>query len=184
MADLGDLILRLKVDSSEYERDLKRAKQLAEGLAGVEVGSVIGSNAARNTQQFGNASDKAARNVRGFRDALSTADVALGSFIGNLAADATGRFINAIGEGINALKGFGAESLNVARANQGVENSLNAVFDSSSQVANQLEFVREVADRVGGDATELGRQFANFAAAARTSDPAIGIQDIQGQQPD
>lgn len=106
-------------------------------------------------------------------------DIAIGNIFADLADRGIDLLVDAFRNATDALVDFAAVSLDVARANQGVENSFRSLGLEADEIAEQLNFVRDVADQVGIDATDAGKNFAQFFAAARTSDPAVAIQDVQ-----
>lgn len=58
------------------------------------------------------------------------------------------------------------KSLELARSQDQVEAALGAVFPTQEAIAEQLAFVRQVADETGGSFTALSKEYAKFAAAA------------------
>ncbi|MEM9451655.1 MAG: tape measure protein [Cyanobacteria bacterium P01_E01_bin.6] len=161
--------LRFKQQLAEIEgagfsdQDLNQVKQFALELNGLNVDRI-----AKDFDRLEKQIEEAAKEL-GIFDSFFQG---IGQGIGQRALDT---FL----EIPSALQDFANEAIAVARANKGVETTLDAVLGSATAVGEQLDFIREVADDVGGDATTLGRQFANLLAATETGDVAIPIQDVQ-----
>jgi tape measure domain-containing protein len=124
-------------------------------------------------QQYGLSEDevrdveRALERAKGEAKGLSGAAA---SFVGNLGAQAVQAGLQAITQAIQsiiaAVQGLTAESLGLAGSQLQVELALGSVFTAQGEVAEQLQFVRQVADQTGGSYAQLGQEYSRFAAAA------------------
>jgi tape measure domain-containing protein len=106
---------------------------------------------------------------------------AAASFVGNLGAQAVQAGLQAITQAIQgtiaAVQGLTAESLGLAGSQLQVELALGSVFTAQGEVAEQLQFVRQVADQTGGSYAQLSQEYSRFAAAASLA--GVKTQDLK-----
>jgi len=86
-------------------------------------------------------------------------------------------FLSTLTEIVRVTAELTGRSLELARSQAQVKAALGAVFPTQEAVAEQLAFVREVADSTGGSFDQLSKEYSKFAAAAGLA--GIATEDIQ-----
>lgn len=162
MADLGNV--RIKADTTEI---VKAAKDI-DGMA------KAAGRARDKLGRFIPATDRASDSADGLNRSTKKARDSLGRFTGtgDKATRTSAKLGNELDVLRNAFASLGValvvrEMAQMTMQMQAMENVLKVATGSSAGAAAEMQFLREEADRLGFNLQVVGKQFGQFAAAAK-----------------
>jgi tape measure domain-containing protein len=162
VADLGNV--RIKADTTEI---VKAAKDI-DGMA------KAAGRARDKLGRFIPATDRASDSADGLNRSTGKARDSLGRFVGtgDKATRTSAKLGNELDVLRNAFASLGValvvrEMAQMTMQMQAMENVLKVATGSSAGAAAEMQFLREEADRLGFNLQVVGKQFGQFAAAAK-----------------
>ena len=167
MAKVEEIILKVRLDDKKLNMQLKsisssldhlnkKFKDLGSG-ASFELNKVTGHSTKLGSALKGTAdnADKAAKKVKKVNKETGLLDKSLG----RLGQQVVAAFA------VSRLIAFGKEAINISRQFERIELSMKTIFGSSG--AQQIEFVRQEAQRLGIDTLLAADGFAKLAASTK-----------------
>ena len=150
--------VRLQVDVGDSQQELNRLDASIEQLNGDNAAAEL-ARLEREIGQLGN-------QARQTNPTIRRLDGALSSFVGNLGVEIVSRFADAIAELARVSFQFVAASIQANRELRGTQTALTVVLGSSQEAAENIDFLRQVADDTGQSFAALQGNYASLAAAA------------------